>query len=83
VKLTGKNNKMRHYGGKEEEACHKSTSVFDIFRHYNYSFDDKESKKKHSMIAVNLIAPKIIVENYGKSDIVPDLVCSLIPLRES
>lgn len=72
-----KNNKMR-YNGSEEEACHKSQSVFEIFRHYNYSHDDKESKKKHSMIAINLIAPKIIVENYGKSDIVLDPFADLI-----
>jgi hypothetical protein len=72
-----KNNKMRYNGG-EEEACHKSQSVFEIFRHYNYSFHDKESKKKHSMIAINLIAPKIIVENYGKSKIVLDPFARLI-----
>jgi hypothetical protein len=72
-----KNNKMRYNGG-EEEACHKSQSVFEIFRYYNYSHDDKESKKKHSMIAINLIAPKIIVENYGKSDIVLDPFADLI-----
>lgn len=66
-----KNNKMRYNGG-EEEACHKSQNVFEIFRYYNYSYDDKESKKKHSIIAINLIAPKIIVENYGKSNIVLD-----------
>jgi hypothetical protein len=72
-----KNNKMRYNGG-QEEACHKSQSVFGIFRHYNYSYDDKESKKKHSMIAINLIAPKIIVENYGKSDIVLDPFAPLI-----
>jgi hypothetical protein len=72
-----KNKKMRYNGG-EEQACHKSRSVFEIFRHYNYSYDDKESKKKHSMIAINLIAPKIIVENYGKSDIVLDPFADLI-----
>jgi hypothetical protein len=72
-----KNNKMKYNGG-EEEACHKSQTVFEIFRHYNYSHDDKESKKKHSMIAINLIAPKIIVENYGKSDIVLDPFADLI-----
>ncbi|MFY9872186.1 MAG: hypothetical protein WAK17_20950, partial [Candidatus Nitrosopolaris sp.] len=70
-------NKTRYNGGKEL-ACHKSRNVFDIFRHYNYSYDDKESKKKHSMIAINLIAPKIIVENYGKSDIVLDTFAALI-----
>jgi hypothetical protein len=77
-----KNNKMRFNGGPQEEACHKSQSVFEIFRHYNYSHDDKESKKKHSMIAINLVAPKIIVENYGKSDIVlgpfADLIGELV-----
>jgi hypothetical protein len=73
-----KNNKMRYNGGAQEEACHKSQSVFEIFRHYNYSHDDKESKKKHSMIAINLIAPKIIVENYGKSDIGLDPFANLI-----
>jgi hypothetical protein len=72
-----KNNKTRYNGG-EEEARHKSQSVFEIFRHYNYSHDDKESKKKHSMIAINLIAPEIIVENYGKSDIVLDPFADLI-----
>ena len=71
-----KNNKT-HNDGKDK-ACHKSRNVFDIFRHYNYSYDDKESKKKHSMIAINLIAPKIIVENYGKSDIVLDPFADLI-----
>jgi hypothetical protein len=77
-----KNNRMRYNGGAQEEAYHKSRSVFEIFRHYNYSYDDKESKKKHSMIAINLIAPKIIVENYGKSDIVlgpfADLIGELV-----
>ena len=71
-----KNNK-RTYNDGEEEACHKSQNVFEIFRHYNYSHDD-DSKKKHSMIAINLIAPKIIVENYGKSDIVLDPFADLI-----
>jgi hypothetical protein len=73
-----KNNKMRYNGWKEGKTCHKSQNVFDIFRHYNYSYDDKESKKKHSMIAINLIAPKIIVENYGKSNIVLDPFAALI-----
>jgi hypothetical protein len=73
-----KNSKMRYNGGQEEEACHKSQSVFEIFRHYNYSYDDKECKKKRSMIAINLIAPKIIVENYGKSKIVLDPFVDLI-----
>jgi hypothetical protein len=73
-----KNKKMRYNGGKEEKACHKSQYIFDIFRHYNYSSNDKESKKKHSMIAINLIAPKIIVENYGKSNIVLDPFADLI-----
>jgi hypothetical protein len=73
-----KNNKMIYNGRKEEKACHTSQNVFDIFRHYNYSYNDKESKKKHSMIAINLIAPKIIVENYGKSNIVLDPFADLI-----
>ena len=72
-----KNNKTT-YNDCEDEACHKSRTVFEIFRHYNYSHDDKESKKKHSMVAINLIAPKIIVENYGKSDIVLDPFADLI-----
>jgi hypothetical protein len=72
-----KNNNMRYNSG-EKEACHRSQSVFEIFLHYNYSFHDKESKKKHSMIAINLIAPKIIIENYGKSKIVLDPFAGLI-----
>lgn len=63
-----KNNKLGHY--VLEEKSHESRNVFQIFSHYGYSHDDKRSKKKHSLIAINLIAPKIIVENYGKSDIV-------------
>jgi hypothetical protein len=50
--------------------CHESRDIHEILVHYGYSHDEKKSKKKHSMIAINLIAPKIIVENYGKSDIV-------------
>ena len=60
-----KNYKTKYNDGKNE-ACHKSRNVFEIFRHYNYSYVDKESEKKHSMIAINLIAPKIIVDKLAK-----------------
>ena len=44
-----KNNKIRYNSG-EKGACHRSQSVFEIFLHYNYSFHDKESKKKNSTL---------------------------------
>jgi hypothetical protein len=57
---------------------HKSRSIHEILAHYGYNYDDKKSRKKHSLIAINLVAPKIIVENYGKSDIVLEPFAGLI-----
>jgi hypothetical protein len=63
-----KNNRMA--ADDLDVKCHESRDIHEILVHYGYSHDEKKSKKKHSLIAVNLIAPKIMVENYGKSDIV-------------
>jgi hypothetical protein len=62
-----KNNKLPF--DSYDAKSHESQNIFEIYNHYGYSHDDKKSKKKHSFIAINLISPKIIVENYGKSDI--------------
>jgi len=46
-----------------------TSNIFTIFKHYGYSHNDKEVKKKHGFIMMNLISPKIDYESYGKSKI--------------
>jgi len=46
-----------------------SNNIFDIFKHYGYSRDEKVCKKPNSLILVNLISQRIDYKSYGKSRI--------------
>jgi hypothetical protein len=48
---------------------HPARSIYNIFEYYGYSHDKEKAKKKHSIILVNLISPKIDYQSYGKSRI--------------
>lgn len=55
------------------DTVQNGKSIMDIFRKYGYSHNEKDCKKKHSIIIVNLISPKIDFRSYGKSiiDVTP------------
>ena len=58
------------YNIKEKEESwdyRPASSIYDIFAHYKYAHDDKIGKKKHSIIIVNLISPRISYESHGKA----------------
>ena len=44
-------------------------STGSILQHYGYSINKKDSKKPHSLIAINLVSPKLDYTSYGKSRI--------------
>ena len=47
----------------------KPTGPDSILQHYGYSINKKDSKKPHSLIAINLVSPKLDYTSYGKSRI--------------
>jgi DNA topoisomerase VI subunit B len=72
------NNYQVFYGSYEDtfiwssskgDSIQHGESILDILKRYGYSHNEKDCKKKHSVIIANLISPKIDFRSYGKSSI--------------
>ena len=50
-------------------SIYESYDIREIFEHYGYSYSKDKCKKPNSLILVNLISPRIIYQDYGKSSI--------------
>jgi 5S rRNA maturation endonuclease (ribonuclease M5) len=57
------------YETSSNKWCYTANSIFDIFEHYGYSYNEKKCKKPNNIILVNLISPKIKYQSHGKSRI--------------
>jgi hypothetical protein len=57
---------------EDDNKFHKGREFADILRKYDYSYENK-GRKKHSIVAANLICPRINYRSYGKSliDVLP------------
>jgi hypothetical protein len=49
--------------------CRKAASIFDILGYYKYSFDENKCRKPNTLVALNLVSPRIGYESHGKSRI--------------